>query len=165
LIAGLGLQTAHQFRDLIAAHHPPARPLLAQWCEAVGCQIKPPLHIEDLQVESATLVRAASEGPDSYRLAVVVHNRAPIDLAWPHVDLTLTDENGAVIARRVFAPQDAQWLDTADPKAEAPANGSAGASAASTPPAVPGQRSTTLQWRILAPGIAPAGYTAELFYP
>jgi predicted Zn finger-like uncharacterized protein len=174
LLAGLGLQLAHQFRDLIAAHHPESRPVLARWCDIAGCEIKPPLRIEDLQVESATLVRAASEGPDSYRLAVVVHNKAPIGLAWPHVDLTLTDENGAVIARRVFSPQDAQWLDTADPKADTPADTPTDASAdgqatrpvsEATPSSAPGQRSTTLQWRLLAPDIKPAGYTAELFYP
>ncbi|MFT3859632.1 MAG: zinc-ribbon and DUF3426 domain-containing protein [Aquabacterium sp.] len=164
LLAALGLQMAHQFRDLIAAHHPASRPWLERWCTVAHCEIKPPLHIEDLQVESATLVRAASEGPDSYRLAVVVHNRAGIELAWPHIDLTLTDDNGAVIARRVFAPDDAQWLDTADPKAETPAT-QPDEGARKRPVAVPRERSTTLQWRLLAPDIKPAGYTAELFYP
>lgn len=166
LVLTLGLQLVHQFRDLVAAYHPASRPLLAQWCEAVGCKLAAPLRLEDLQVESATLVRASSEGPDSYRLAVVVHNKSAIDLAWPHVDLTLTDDSGAVIARRVFAPSDAQWLDTADPKADAPINMPRPVSpSASTPTAAPSQRSTTLQWRLLAPAIQPAGYTAELFYP
>lgn len=164
LSLGLGLQMTHQFRDLLAAYHPEARPLLSQWCALAGCQIRPPLRLDSLQVESATLVRASSEGPDHYRLAVVVHNRAPIDLAWPHIDLTLTDENGAIVARRVFSAADAQWLDTAEPKAEAPS--------ASTPPAgqtlpaaAPSQRSTTLQWRLRATDLRPASYTAELFYP
>jgi predicted Zn finger-like uncharacterized protein len=166
LVLTLGMQLMHQFRDLLAAHNPESRPLLAQWCELVGCKLAPPLRLEDLQVESATLVRATSEGPDSYRLAVVVHNRGSIDLAWPHIDLTLTDENGAVIARRVFSPTDAQWLDTADPKADAPAGTApAAAPAASTPTAAPSGRSTTLQWRLLAPDLHPANYTAELFYP
>lgn len=166
LVLTLGLQLVHQFRDLVVAYHPASRPLLSQWCATVGCQLAAPLRLEDLQVESATLVRAASEGPDSYRLAVVVHNKSGIDLAWPHVDLTLTDDNGAVIARRVFAPSDAQWLDTADPKADAPAGTPRPVSpSASTPTAAPHQRSTTLQWRLLAPSIQPAGYTAELFYP
>src|SRR5690606_2225409 len=118
LLLMLALQAAHQWRDLLAAHYPPARPYLAQWCEAVGCKISPPLRIDKLQVESATLVRTNSEGPDTYRLVVVVRNRAPIDLAWPDVDLTLTDTNGAVVARRAFSPRHAQWLDSADPKAD-----------------------------------------------
>lgn len=162
LVLTLALQMAHQFRDLLAAYHPPLRPYLAQWCERVGCKLSPPLRLDDLQVESATLVRATSDGADRYRLAVVVHNKAPIDLAWPHIDLTLTDDKGSVIARRAFAPSDASWLDTPDPKAESPQQNTP---AASLPTAAPPQRSTTLMWHLRAPDIQPAGYTAELFYP
>ena len=169
LLGTLGLQVSHQFRDLIAAHHPGARPYLTQWCAYAGCTIQPPLRLDDLQVESATLVRANSEGPDNYRLAVVVHNRASIALAWPHIDLTLTDDSGAVIARRAFLPSDAEWIDTADAKAEtAPRSAAAQGNtpvATNTPVAAPADRSTTLLWHLRAPDIKPAGYTAELFYP
>lgn len=159
LLLTLALQAAHQWRDLIAAHYPEARPYLAQWCESVGCKIQPPLRIDHLQVDSATLVRTNSEGADTYRLVVVVHNRAPIGLAWPDVDLTLTDTNGAVVARRAFSPRDAQWVDSADPKADPEV------APGPVPAAVPADRSTTLQWRLEAPNLKLAGYTAELFYP
>ncbi len=162
LLLTLGLQMVHQFRDLVAAYHPASRPLLTQWCDLVGCKLAPPLRLEALQVDNLELVRTTSEGPDIYRLTVVVRNQAGIDLAWPDVDLTLTDESGAVIARRVFSPHDAQWLDTADAKADA---ARAAAPAASIPTAAPSQRSTTLQWRLKATDLRPAGYTAELFYP
>ncbi len=161
----LALQVAHQFRDLLAAYYPQARPALTQWCQMAGCQIRPPFKLDSLQVESVTLVRANSEGPDHYRLAVVIHNRSAIDVAWPHVDLTLTDDSGAVIARRVFDPRDAQWLDTAEPKVEAPSASARPAASAPLPAASPRQRSTTLQWRLSTPQLRPAGYTAELFYP
>ena len=162
LLLTLGLQLVHQFRDLVAAYHPASRPLLTQWCDMVGCKLAPPLRLEALQVDNLELVRTTSEGPDSYRLTVVVRNQAGIDLAWPHVDLTLTDDGGAVIARRVFSPHDAQWLDTADAKADAAHPASP---AASIPTAAPSLRSTTLQWRLKASDLHPAGYTAELFYP
>lgn len=156
LLLTLGLQVMHQFRDLLAAYHPELRPWLSQWCVHAQCEIKPPLRLDDLQVESATLLRASSEGPDRYRLAVVIKNRAPIDLAWPHVDLSLNNEQGAVIARRSFSPTEAQWLDSADPKTGTPTR---------TPAAAPRQRSTTLVWNLRATDLQPAGYTAELFYP
>lgn len=168
LLGSLALQVSLQFRDLIAAHHPGLRSPLVQLCAHAGCTIKPPLRLDDLQVESATLVRASSEGPDNYRLAVVVHNKARIDLAWPHIDLTLTDESGTVIARRAFVPAEAEWLDTADAKAEAAPRSPAAQNAAKagvTPEAAPADRSTTLLWHLRAPDIKPAGYTAELFYP
>lgn len=168
LLVVLTLQLGQYHRDWLSAKYPALRPHLAQLCAHTGCRIQPVLRLDDLQVESATLVRATSEGPDNYRLAVVVHNRADIELAWPHVDLTLTDDTGAVIARRAFAPADAEWLDTADAKAEAAPRSPAAqnsAEAGQLPAAAPADRSTTLLWHLRAPDIKPAGYTAELFYP
>jgi predicted Zn finger-like uncharacterized protein len=156
LLATLGLQVVHQFRDLIAAHDPSLRPYLAQWCLQMGCELKPPLRIEDLQVDSLSFVRATSEGPDAYRLTVVLHNKAPVNLAWPDIDLSLTDVNGALLIRRVFSPQDATWQDSAEPQVTAGQH---------TPEAAPAQRSTTLQWRLKIAQLQPAGYTADIFYP
>lgn len=160
--ATLALQLTHQFRDVIAAHHPATRPYLEDWCAMAGCRLAPPLRLDDLQVESATLVRATSEGAQRYRLAVVVHNRSPIGLAWPHVDLTLTDSNGAVVARRAFAPDEARWLDTAEPRTDSPKRPQG---LGALPPAAPPGRSTTLWWDVKVTALSPAGYTAELFYP
>lgn len=155
LTASLALQMAHQFRDLIAAHNPDARPLLQAWCDQVGCKIAPPLRLESLQVDSATLLRTSSEGPDRYRLTVSVHNRSDIAVAWPNIDLSLTDERGSVIARRAFQASDAR---VARGEASNP-------TLAPVPEAVPAQQSTTLQWSLRLDRLAPAGYTAELFYP
>ncbi len=156
LTLGLAAQLMHQFRDLIAAYHPPMRPYLAQWCELAGCKLQPPLRIEDMQVDNLSFVRATSEGPDVYRLTVVLQNKAPIALAWPHIDLSLTDTNGAVVLRRVFAPQDASWQDSTDAQ---PGPG------LPVPEASPAQHSTTLQWRMKIAKLQPAGYTADIFYP
>lgn len=155
LSASLALQMAHQFRDLIAAYNPDARPLLQAWCEQVGCKISPPLRLEVLQVDSATLLRTSSEGPDRYRLTVSVHNRSDIAVAWPHIDLSLTDERGNVIARRAFQATDAR---VARGEASSP-------TLAPVPEAAPPQQSTTLQWSLRLDQLTPAGYTAELFYP
>jgi len=155
----LALQIAHQLRNQLAAYHPELRAMLQQWCELAGCQITPPLRLDALQVESATLVRTNSEGPDTYRLVVVVHNRAPIDLAWPTIDLSLTDTDGSIVARKAFRPQDAQWFDNPEGKTEGPA------SIKPLPAAIPADRSTALQWRLKAPELKLVGYTAELFYP
>jgi len=153
LALGLTVQLGHHFRDWIAAHHPSTRALLHTWCAQVGCQIKPPMRLDALQVDAATLVRTASEGADRYRLTVAVNSRSDVELAWPHIDLTLTDDRGTVIARRAFSPSDAQVA-----KGE-------GMPLLSVPQAVPAGESTQLQWSLRLDDLAPAGYTAELFYP
>ncbi len=156
LLATLGLQVVHQFRDLIVAHDPTLRPYLTAWCQQVGCELKPPLRIEDLQVDDLKFVRATSEGPDAYRLTVILHNKAPVNLAWPDVDLSLTDVNGALLIRRVFSPQDATWQDSAETQVTAGQR---------PPEAAPAQRSTTLQWHMKIAQLQPVGYTADIFYP
>lgn len=158
LTALLALQVVHRFRDWVVAYHPETRPWLQSWCQQVGCTLTPPSRLAALQVDNATLVRTASEGPGHYRLSVSVHNSADIALAWPHVDLTLTDERGTVVARKAFSPRDAQVVQAVqgDP---------ASATLRDVPEAVPQKESTTLQWSLRMPDLSPAGYTAELFYP
>ena len=158
----LALQAAHHWRDTLAARQPALQPALQAMCSVLHCEIQAPMQLDDLQVDSVQLVRTASEGPDTYRLTAIVHNKADIALRWPQLDLTLTDPNGAVLVRRMFAVADAQVVPT-----DAPAAGRRGAPAEgqAVPPAVPPGTQTTVQWLIKAPNLRLAGYTAELFYP
>jgi hypothetical protein len=86
-------------RDAVAAGWPASRPLLAGACALAGCRIGPPRRIDALAVESSGLSRI--EGTPLYRLAVVLRNRAAIPLALPALDLSVTDSQGVLIARRV----------------------------------------------------------------
>jgi Protein of unknown function (DUF3426) len=161
LTATLALQAAHHWRDTLAARQPALQPVLTAMCSALQCEIQPPMQLDDLQVDSVQLVRTASEGPDTYRLTAIVHNKADIALRWPQLDLTLTDPNGAVLVRRMFAVADARVvpLDApASPRGDRPQD-------LPVPAAVPPGTQTTVQWQIKAPNLRLAGYTAELFYP
>mgnify|MGYP006154485739 FL=1 len=152
----LAAQVAHQQRDWLAAHLPASKPWLTQWCSLAGCELRLLKGLDQLQVDHAALVRAESEGPDRYRLTLVVHNLARTELAWPAVDLVLNDANGVVMARRTLRVNDADWL------AEAPVRATTGV----RPPAAVGPAALgTLSWSLQLDDLTPAGYTAELFYP
>lgn len=152
----LAAQVAQKEHDRLASHYPALAPYLAQWCQLTGCRINPPMQIEDLQVDNIALVKTSSLGEDTYRLTAIIHNRAEATLAWPHLDLSLTDANGAVVVRRVFDVKTATRA----------ASDNADTDRSTQPPeAVPAQSSTTLQWQLRAPDLALAGYTVELFYP
>ncbi len=110
LLASLGLQAGHHFRDLIAARWPGANPALTAWCAISGCTIDPVRRIEDISVESTALTRASV--PEALRLSVVLRNRGTVVAALPSVDLSLTDANGQVISRRVLAPRDFRVAST-----------------------------------------------------
>lgn len=149
-LAGLGLlglagQVGYEYRDLVAARYPSARPLLEIACGALGCRVEAARSIDGLSVESSGLVRV--EKSSLYRLQVALRNRAGMDLAVPALDITLTDTQGRVISRKVLKLAD---LGTA--QATIAAGQELGVQA-------------TLQAQGEAAAQPFAGYTIELFYP
>jgi predicted Zn finger-like uncharacterized protein len=142
---GLGGQVAHEYRDVLAARYPDARPLLETACAALGCRVEAARSIESLSVESSGLVRV--EKSNLYRLQVALRNRATLALAVPALDVMLTDTQGRVISRKVLKLAD---LGTA--QATIPAGQELGVQA-------------TLQAQGEAAAQPFAGYTIELFYP
>jgi hypothetical protein len=143
LLAGAALlwQIHLSHHDWLVARWPALRPAVEPLCAWSGCAIEPPRQIESLAVESSGLVRAGAAG--TYRLTAVLRNRDRLALRTPAIDLTLTDAQGGVIARRVF---DAAELGA--PQASIGAGGELALSA-------------TLRSRD-APVV---GYTIEIFYP
>lgn len=99
-LGGLAAQVAHEYRDLVAARWPALRPLLVAVCEPLACQVGPARVIENLAVESSGLVRV--ERSALYKLQVGLRNRSEIDVALPALDLTLTDTQGRLVARKVL---------------------------------------------------------------
>lgn len=141
LLAALALQGVHHFRDDTAARWPATRPALEVGCLWLRCSIQPPRHIDDITVESSALTRAPA--PDAFKLSVALRNRGTTLLALPSVDLSLTDQTGQLVARRVLSPVDF--------KAPA-ASLAAGAEA-------------PLQLVFQATNVRVSGYTVEVFYP
>jgi predicted Zn finger-like uncharacterized protein len=137
----LVLQVAMAYRDLIAARWSVLQPPLALLCNWGGCRIEPPRQVEALVVDSSGLVRV--DATSTYRLSVVLRNRAPIELALPAVDLSLTDAQGEVIARRVLA---AAELGVAQRS-------------------LPGGAELSMNALLAVGDRAVSGYTIEVFYP
>lgn len=143
-VLGLAGQIAYEYRDLVAARFPQARPALEQGCALLGCRIEAARAIDALAVESSGLVRV--EKSSVYRLSVALRNRAGVEVALPALDLALTDMQGRRIARKVLLAADL------------------GAASAT----LGAGRELTLQATLQAalPDTEPvAGYTIELFYP
>lgn len=137
----LGGQAAHHYRDAVAARLPGAAPALQAWCAWSGCTIEAPRRLEDIVVESTALAKAASG--DAFRFSVVLRNRAPTAAAMPWLELTLTDANGELLARRALNPRELRARS---------ADIGAGAE-------------TTLQATLSTGALRVTGYTVEIFYP
>jgi predicted Zn finger-like uncharacterized protein len=143
VLAGLGLaaQVMLEYRDLAAARFAGARPALEQACEWLGCSVGPAHVIDSLVVESSGLVRV--EKSDVYKLSVALRNRAALEVALPALELSLTDGQGQLVARRVI-PMSELGLKQATLAAG---------------------RDLSLNATLQAATAPVAGYTIELFYP
>jgi predicted Zn finger-like uncharacterized protein len=150
LLLGVGVLTAtfallaqglYVYRDAVAARWPQARPSLAQACATLGCRIEALRAIDALVVDSSTLVRV--EQSDLYRLSVALRNQRELEVALPALDLSLTDLQGRLIARRVLRAGDlgAQGLT------------------------LPARGELALQATLQVAAAPVAGYTIEIFYP
>ena len=134
------LQAGHQFRDTVAARWPGTRPVLAGWCRLAECTIEAPRRIDEVMVDSTALTRAI--GLDAFVLSVTLKSRSALPLAMPSIDLSLTDGNGRLVARRALAPSDFGAANIIQPGSEA-----------------------ALQLMLNAGSARVSGYTVEVFYP
>jgi predicted Zn finger-like uncharacterized protein len=101
LLLVLAAQGVFTFRDVLAARYPSAKPALAATCAVFGCRVELPARIENLTIEQGEL---GALGGNAYSLSTLLHNQGSLALAWPRIELTLTDTNDKPLLRRVFAP-------------------------------------------------------------
>ena len=138
--AALVFQLAFYSRDALASQWPSTLPALSALCRVAGCTISAPRRIDEVSVESTALTR--STGRDAFVFSAVLRNRGKTALAMPSVELSLTDGDGRLVARRALSPGDFGAAARLPPGAEAALDVSLG----------------TGSLRV-------AGYTAEVFYP
>ena len=97
----LVLQLAYRDRDRLALAQPALKPALQQMCEALHCTLGAPRQIEAIVIDSSGFNRLRN---DTYRLAFTLRNTGPVAVATPSMELTITDVQDQVVARRVIAP-------------------------------------------------------------
>ncbi len=103
LTGGLALQVVMQERDRLAASEPGLAPALASLCAALHCKLEPLRQIESVVIDSSAFTKVRT---DVYRLSFTLKNAAPIGVATPAVELTLTDAQDQAVVRRVFPSSD-----------------------------------------------------------
>lgn len=148
LLLTLALQAAWFWRDSLAQTWPAARPWLQRLCNlTTGCQLAAPRNIDALVIDSSSLTPAGRE----LMLSVLLRNRIDRAVAYPALEITLTDLQGKIDMRKVLEP--ARYL--------APSQ----ADAAHIAAGLPAGQQVQLRLRLQTTGPAPSGYRLYLFYP
>ena len=146
LVAGLGAQALLQFHDSLAARAPGLRPALASACRWLSCTIRPLRDPRALSIEGSDL-QADPAHRGLLILTATVRNRSVYALAYPDLELTLTDASDQVVVRRAFAPSE-YLARGADRRA-----------------GIPGNHEQSIRLFIDASATNQAGYRVYLFYP
>jgi predicted Zn finger-like uncharacterized protein len=103
LLALLVVQIVLKERDRIAAVEPATRPVLQALCNLAGCRLSLLRQIESIIIDSSTFSRVRG---DDYQLGFALRNTAPIAIAMPSIELSLTDPQDKAVIRRVLQPAD-----------------------------------------------------------
>ncbi len=98
-------QAAFHFRDAIATFWPATRPTFTRLCAAAGCSVRP---LRDAAMAHLSIETSDLQADPAHKglliLTATVRNRAGWPLAYPHLELTLTNAQDRIVVRRALAP-------------------------------------------------------------
>jgi predicted Zn finger-like uncharacterized protein len=143
LAVAIAAQLIYFLRNDLAVQFPQLRPHLAKMCEMLDCRLTLPRDTRQVLILGSDL---QTESQGNLALAVTLANRAKHTMAWPVLELTLTDIKDQAVGRRVFAPS--EYLPS--PELE-----SAGMQPLSEVP---------LTLKLQTRGIKAVGYRLQMFY-
>lgn len=146
LVILLGAQALFHFRDAIAAHWPQTKPALIRLCALADCQLKPLQDVSGLSIEASDL-QADPAHKGLLILSATIRNRATHALAYPYLELTLSNAQDQIVVRRAFAP--GEYLS----------------GAADLDSGIAGNAELAVKLFIDASTTSQAGYQVYLFYP
>ena len=148
LLLLMAAQAAYHFRDSIVTFWPVTRQAFERVCDVAGCAIRP---LRDAAMSYLSIESSDLQADPAHRglliLTATVRNRASWPLAYPYLELTLTDAQDQIVVRRALAPADYAG-GTADL-----AHG------------IPGHGEIPLKVFIDASTTTQAGYRLYMFYP
>lgn len=106
LTVTLAAQAVFFYRGELAARHPLARQWLNAACARAGCTVPLPRVTKAVLIEASDLQLVDPARPDRIQLTATLRNHAGHDVAYPALDLVLTNATDHTLARRIFLPAD-----------------------------------------------------------
>ncbi len=102
----LAAQAVFFYRSEVAARFPLAKQGLVWLCAQAGCAVRLPQRPQSILIEASDLQVIDPANPNRIQLTATLRNHAVYDVAYPALDLVLTNVNDHTLARRIFLPAD-----------------------------------------------------------
>ena len=106
LAALLAGQIAYAFRSPLAARYPGFKSVMLDICGVAGCSVSLPHRPDLLQKVGEDVSALDTAKPGLIQVMVTLRSGADFDLAYPALDLVLTNMNEHALARRIFLPEE-----------------------------------------------------------
>jgi predicted Zn finger-like uncharacterized protein len=106
MVVALTLQGLFFYRSEVAAQHPLAKQWLGWICAQAGCNVVLPQRPRLILIEASDLQVIDPANPNRIQLTATLRNHAGYEVAYPALDLVLTNVNDHTLARRIFLPND-----------------------------------------------------------
>jgi predicted Zn finger-like uncharacterized protein len=104
LVALLAVQVVYFYASELA-RSPQLEPWVAAACARLGCVIRPPQDIRQIQLLQSSIAPHPKQR-DALRIRSSLVNRADFAQPFPLMEVTLTSRNGEVVARRTYLPHE-----------------------------------------------------------
>ena len=115
-------EIAYFYRSEIVARVPEARQPAERICAVMHCVIALPQHPRQISIEASDMQARDPSTPGLIALTATMRSQAAYQLAYPALDVVLTNTKEHTVARRIFLP--AEYLGAGkDPRAGIPPNG------------------------------------------
>lgn len=98
-------QSIYFLRDKIATNYPDFKPYLVKACFQLSCSINLPKQIEFIVIDDSDMQEDVDH-PGLMHLSSNLINTGTLNLAYPKLELTLTDVEDKPILRRIFKPNE-----------------------------------------------------------
>jgi hypothetical protein len=115
------LQLGYAWRSELAARSSAFRSIYSGICALTGCHIPFPRTIDLVKIEASDVHMLDANRPQFIQLTATLRSYAGYYVAYPALDLVLTNATEHALARRVFVPQEYLARDR-DPNAGFPPN-------------------------------------------
>ena len=99
-------QVAYIFRTDLMVRYPQLQPVYQSACDWLSCQIELPRLADQLNIDASDLQLVDPDKANIVQLTALVRNRAGVPVEYPAFELTLTNAQQQVVARRIFMPAD-----------------------------------------------------------
>ena len=105
LLVAIVVQSVFFLRSEIASYYPQIKPYFVELCQKVACSIHLPKNIELIVIDDSDIKEDANY-PGLLRVSSTLVNQAKFYLAYPNIELTLTDVEDKPKLRRIFKPEE-----------------------------------------------------------